>query len=243
MSEPGSTAVLVAASFATAVVSGTLGMVGGSLLLGVMGVFFPPAVLVPIHGIIQLSSNVTRAGLHLRSIHPRRVLLFAVGAVIGAAVGARVVVTLPEREFSLLIGAFLLISAWLPPLPGAPRIPGKFLIVGAGLTFLSLFIGATGPLLAAFFLRENLSKTEHIATQAACQALTHFAKIVAFVGMGFALGAYLPLVGGMVAASIAGNYVGKRVLDGIPEKSFRAAMKLLVSAFAARLLWRALSAG
>jgi len=46
--------------FVTAVLSGVLGMAGGIALLGVLLVYLPPLVAIPLHGVIQLVSNGSR---------------------------------------------------------------------------------------------------------------------------------------------------------------------------------------
>ena len=43
-------------------------------------------------------------------------------------------------------------------------------------------------------------------------AITHIAKMGAFLWVGFALGAYVPLIAAMIATGILGNYVGERTL-------------------------------
>ncbi len=45
----------------TSVVSGVMGMAGGMLLLAVMLLRLEPAVAIPVHGIVQLVSNGSRA--------------------------------------------------------------------------------------------------------------------------------------------------------------------------------------
>ena len=55
--------------------------------------------------------------------------------------------------------------------------------------------------------------------------------------MGFAIGAYLPLMGAMIATAALGNWVGRRVLVQMPEKIFRIVLKTLLTSLALRLLW------
>ena len=49
-----------AAVFATAALSGGLGMAGGVALLAVLLLYLPPLVAIPLHGVIQLVSNGSR---------------------------------------------------------------------------------------------------------------------------------------------------------------------------------------
>ena len=54
--------ILIAAAFITSSISAVLGMGGGIILLGIMAMIIPEGyVVVALHGIIQLISNVTRS--------------------------------------------------------------------------------------------------------------------------------------------------------------------------------------
>lgn len=55
-----SVTILLVTSFLTSLISGALGIGGGALLLTVLATLLPPAALIPVHGVIQLGSNVGR---------------------------------------------------------------------------------------------------------------------------------------------------------------------------------------
>ncbi|MDE2490861.1 MAG: sulfite exporter TauE/SafE family protein [Elusimicrobia bacterium] len=231
-------AVLIPTAFLTSVVSGTVGMGGGIVLLAVMAQYFPPAVLIPLHGLIQLASNSSRVLYGFRRIERRIMARYALGAALGAALGSRVVASLPESWYKLALGAFLL-ALTVRPAPRRTRdFPFKWAAVGAVATFLSLIAGATGPLIAPFFLSEPLDRRELVATKASCQIFTHLLKVGVFVALGFAFGPYLPLLAAMTAAVFAGNYLGNKVLlHRLPERAFRAAFKGLLLVLSLRMIW------
>jgi uncharacterized membrane protein YfcA len=52
--EPWALAVVAVAAFATAILSGIIGMAGGIVLLSVMLLFFDPLLAIPLHGAVQL---------------------------------------------------------------------------------------------------------------------------------------------------------------------------------------------
>ena len=107
-------AVLVSAAFIASLISGTIGMAGGIALLTVMAGYFPPMVLIPLHGTVQLASNSFRTLLHWEAVNWKTAGLFGAGAVIGAAIGSQFIVALPEREFRLGIGIFIIAITFLP---------------------------------------------------------------------------------------------------------------------------------
>ena len=79
-------AVLFFVAFLTALISGFLGMGGGMVLLGVMATLMPANAVVPIHGVVQLSSNGTRTLLFLKDVRWRICFTYIGPAVIGLVV-------------------------------------------------------------------------------------------------------------------------------------------------------------
>ncbi len=236
-------AVLIPAAFATSVVSGTIGMGGGIVLLAVMAQYFPPATLIPLHGVIQLASNSSRVLYGFKHVERRIMARYAAGAAVGAALGSRVVARLPESWYALGLGLFLLAVTLLPKPKKARDFRFKWATVGAGATFLSLIAGATGPLIAPFFIHQDLDRRALVATKASCQLFTHLLKVSVFVVIGFALWPYLPLLAAMVAAVFAGNYLGNKIiLHRVPEREFRLAFKGLLLVLSARMVWLGLRA-
>src|SRR3990172_9533509 len=113
---PAGFAVLCGVSFLGSLIAGALGVGGGVLVLATMAQLLPPMVLVPIHGVVQLGSNLSRAVLNLRYTMLSIVAPFLVGTIIGAFIGAQFVVTLPKSMLQLVIASFILASTWLPNL-------------------------------------------------------------------------------------------------------------------------------
>ena len=52
---------LIIASMITSFVSAAFGIGGGAILLGLLALKLPPIALLPIHGIVQIGSNMGRA--------------------------------------------------------------------------------------------------------------------------------------------------------------------------------------
>lgn len=220
------TLILSGVAFLTSALSGVVGMGGGTLLLATMAHFFAPAVLIPIHGIVQLGSNVSRASIGVKDIRWSFVLPFLVGACLGAFLGSRFVLSIPESIMSILLATFILVMTWLPPLKNPIQIPGKFFLTGIFISFISLFLGATGPVQAPFFLNENLTKHELIATKAACQSLIHLLKIIVFGFLGFTFSQYYDLLFFLLISVTLGSLVGKWFLERLPEEHFLLIFKI-----------------
>lgn len=233
------TLLMMLAAASGAAITTALGAGGGLLVLVILAQWLPPTALVPVHGMVQLGANLGRFGLAWRHVQWPVVGAFVPGALAGAWLASRVLVTLPETVWLALIGGFVLVLAWLPKLPSAlTRLPAVVVAAGAT-TFLSLFVGATGPLVAAFIRQMNTSRFETVSTFAACMAIQHAPKAFAFGAVGFVLRDWLGLIALLMASTVIGNLAGMRLLDRIADQRFHLLLKLVLTVLAARLLWQA----
>ncbi len=233
--------VLVVASLVSGVISGVMGMIGGIVLLSVMTLYFSAAEAIPLHGVVQFFSNLSRVFFHWAVIKKEIMLYFAVGVALGSFLGSQVVVDIPRLVYDLILGILILLITWLPKF-GLGLGKGNLLygLIGAFGGFVSLFVGAIGQLMGAFFLREKLGREGLIGTQACCQVIVHFAKVVTFVLLGFAVSQYASLLIAMTLASFLGNYIATFLLEKIPEAVFLKVFKILVTILAVRMVLAAL---
>ncbi len=232
---------LTALAFVTAVMGTAAGLGGGVLLLGVMATVFPPAALIPLHGVIQLGSNVSRVTLMHRYVLWSAIGAAAIGALLGAVVGGELVVSLPTALLEAVLGGFLLYVCWAPRVTAGAPTRRRFFVLGAVGTVISMFVGATGSLLSPFVAGVSDDRRAFVATLAAMMIMVHGLKVVTFGVLGFAFAAYVPLLAAMIAAGYFGNWAGKHVLDRMPERLFRRIFQLALTALALRLLFAAAS--
>ena len=229
---------LVLACFATATISAILGMAGGVTLLGVMTALMPARVVVPIHGVVQLASNWTRTWAFRKHIRWSIFLTFMVPAVLGIAIGSLLWSEAKLTWFRAWIGAFILVfllwRRYKPTLRNPPTWSYGVLGLAAGL--LSIFVGATGPFLAPFFLRDDFDNEQVIATKAVCQTWLHLLKIPAFLALGFDYAPYAPLLLTLIVAVIGGTYFGKHLLGRISKERFALWFQVVLAALAVYLI-------
>src|SRR5512142_1917303 len=74
-------AILAASSLVTSFISGTLGMAGGMILMGVLLALLPLPAAMMLHGITQLAANGWRAILLRREVDLRVFRGYVVGAL------------------------------------------------------------------------------------------------------------------------------------------------------------------
>lgn len=101
---------LFAASFVGSFITVALGIGGGVILLAIMATLLPPAALIPVHGIVQFGSNITRAAILARHTHWPPVAAFAVGTLIGVILGGMMAVELPPWAVQIGVGTFVIWS-------------------------------------------------------------------------------------------------------------------------------------
>ncbi len=241
---------LVLGAFMGATISGTFGMAGGSVLLGVMlALGVPYLVTLPIHAAVQLVSNSTRVIAHLSNVRWRPFLFFAVAALPGPIIGLRLLVDLnPDLALSI-IGVLILYTVWAPKwgLEKMKEAPA-FVTAGVIAGIFGVISGAVGPLVAPFFLRDGFLKEQIIATKALCQSYVHVLKVAAFLGVYPALSAsktlnfdfleHWQLILPMALATIIGTYLGKYLLKRVSQERFALAYRVLLTVLALDLIVR-----
>jgi uncharacterized protein len=231
--------LLVVVSFFTSALTAAFGIGGGVAMLGALAGTVPPAMIVAVHGVVQLGSNMGRVFVQRAHILWRPTAIFTVGSILGAALGAYVFVQISEKLLLALLGVFILIMTWIPK----PKIPGLettgMLIGGFIATFVTIFVGATGPFVQALFLTMGVDKKTLVASHAACMAIQHALKVAAFSYLGFAFREWLPLIAAMIIAGFMGTWLGTKLLDKLPEALFQKILRGILTIVALDLLRRA----
>lgn len=224
----------------TSIVSGVVGMAGGMLLFSFMLLRLEPLVAIPVHGAVQLVSNASRAWFQRKNVAWRPVLRFALPLLPASLLGVSLLRTLPKAVALVGVASFVLGALWVPRVFGVltrPRgDPGRGLFVGGALVgLLSPLIGATGPLLAPFVLALELGPPATIGTLAACQIFQHSSKLVAFGATGFDFSAYALPIAGLSVAAVVGSAIGTRALDHVDERTFKVAVRWVLTLLALKL--------
>lgn len=236
-------ALLIAASFGTSALTAAFGVGGGMAMLALMGLFVPVAALIPVHGAVQLGSNTGRAWRQRAHVRTDIWLPFVAGSLIGAAVGALFVLQLPDSLLKIVLGLFIIAVTWAS-IPGVDRLGRVGLAIGSAvLALLTMLVGATGALLSAFFAQILAGDRKAlVATHAAGMTVQHLLKIVVFGIAGFAFAAWLPLIAAMVLSGYLGTVYGSRLLDSMPEATFRFWFRIGLTVLALDMMRRGIAA-
>jgi len=233
---------LIGLSFVTSLITATFSLGGGILMIATLALVFPPAVVVPLHGAIQLGSNSGRALIQREHIQWHMIVWITLGVLIGAVLGGQFASLVPDEALTVVIAIFVLITAWLPQPKIVSRSPVVQVIGGGVISALSMVVGATGPLIA-LFIKGLPDRRQLVATHAMLMTIQNGIKFIVFIALGFAFTEYVPLLIAMIAFGVAGTAVGSRLLVHVPEAAFRWGFKLLLTIIALDLLRGALFSG
>jgi hypothetical protein len=220
---------------AVALVAGTLGGVVGFgsavILLPVCAYVFGASEAIPVLTVAALIGNLSRAAFSWRETDWPAVLIYVLGSVPFAALGALLFVQLDAALIHRLLGAFLLLM--IPARRWAVHhnmtVQRRHLMpLGAVMGLLSGVVGTVGPINAPFFLAYGLVKGAYLATEALGAAAVHLTKSAVYgrfaaldpetLGYGLAIG----------LALIVGSWFGKQIVMRLEASAFIRMIEVLL---------------
>jgi uncharacterized membrane protein YfcA len=227
---------LIGISFFTSLVTAVMGVGGGVMLMIFMLMFYPPLTVIPVHGVVQMGSNVSRAFFLRDYIHWPFLIPFAIGVGVGSFCGSQFVLNIPQDTLRMVVGILALIFTWMPKFKSKFEMPYKIPALGWLSSFLGMFGAGGGMVLGVAMARMNLSKQQTIATHAICMTALHVTKVVIFGLFGFAFAPYLPLIIFMMISGLGGSWVGTKILHKIDSKIFVYLLKGMISLLCLKLI-------
>jgi len=208
----------------TSAITATLGYGGGSVLLGVLLQFMPPAAAIPVHGLTQLVSNLWRVGLYRQHLYLPLAWRFLLLLPLGTLVGIWFFQGMSKETVQIMIGVFILITVYfrnLKIMKGKDLPLWAFIPLGFLMGVLSMIVGIIAPLMGALTARKELSRFQLIATLAVFATLGHLFKIGAFTLVGFDFREYLPALTVLIPSVMFGGVLGRWMVTRVSETVFR----------------------
>ncbi|MDW3221711.1 MAG: sulfite exporter TauE/SafE family protein [Paracoccaceae bacterium] len=226
--------ILIVTSFLGSLITAGFGIGGGAVMLAVIATLLPAPAIVPVHGLVQVGSNAGRAFLFRKEVYRAVMMPFLIGALIGIVLGGLFVVQLEAGALQIALGSFILWSVAFSP----PALMRRSSAITGGLSsFLTMFIGGTGPFVAAYIKTLGLSRIQHVATHAAFMTLQHLLKTIAFGVLGFAFSKWAGLIGLLIASGFLGTVAGRHILFKINEARFKLILNAILIILALRLIY------
>lgn len=241
-------AVALAASLIT-LISG-FGL--GTLLLPVFAIIFPLEVAILLTAVVHLLNNLFKLGLLWKNIHWPTVLRFGVPGILGAYLGARLMLSLGTRDalyqgvlhpvdpLDIVIAGLMLvfglfeISRTLNEL----SLPSNWMVPGGLISgFFGGLSGHQGALRSLFLLRSGLGTEAFIASGVAIACLVDLTRLPTYVYGGTIRGIQdqWPLLTAATLAAFIGAWWGKMLIPKMTMRGVQIIVGVLILAIAVLL--------
>lgn len=223
-------------TFLTSTVAGVVGIGGGMMLIAILPSFLPLNALIPVHGLTQISSNLSRAIFGYKDVQYKVIPKFLIGSFLGIALFTSILSFISLEYVPLFIGAYILLSLWSEKFNEKIKRYESYFLAGFFQTGLSMVVGATGPLTMTLLLKDYKDNDKVVATAAALMSLTHILKVFVFMYFGFVFFDYIGIIIAMVIGAVAGSWMGTKLRDKIDGKRFTMILKVLLSLLAIKVI-------
>lgn len=223
-------------TFFTSTVAGIVGVGGGMMLIVILPSFLPLNALIPIHGLTQVSSNLSRAIFGYKDVQFEVIPKFLLGSAIGIGMFTAVLTLISLEYVPLFIGVYILLSLWSEKFNEKIKRYENYFLAGFFQTGLSIVVGATGPLTMTLLLKDYKDKNKVVATGAVLMSITHILKLFVFMYFGFVFFDYIGVIIAMIIGAVTGSWVSTKLRDKIDGKKFTIILKVLLTALAIQVI-------
>jgi uncharacterized membrane protein YfcA len=232
--------LLTTLSFFTALMTSLAGAGGGTVLLAAMLQFMNPAEAIPVHGVIQFSSNLTRTWLLRKFVNWSIVIRFSLLLPIGVYIGLQIFQNMDSDNIKNIIGIFILTALVLQNLKFIKSffVPYyAFYFIGLITGILNILVGVIAPLLAVILKQSITEKKSIVGTLGYFGLIGNLLKIIGFSLIGFSFYEYIDTFLMIIPATLVGSRVGQLLLNKISNKIFMIIFQIILIGLAIRLLF------
>ena len=211
-------------------ISGTFGMAGGMVLLGVLLVYFPVTTAMVLFSIIQFVANAWRAMLWWRFVRWSIFAWYAVGGVIAFAV-LRAIAYVPDKPTVYILLGLMPFAVELLPAHARPNIEwrGMPFVTGLLTTVVQFMAGVGGPFLDVFFQKSMLDRKTTLATKAVTQTFSHVLRGAYFGSFGTVQTFANPWpYAAAIVVAIAGTSLTPVIIERMTDHGFRQWTRVII---------------
>jgi uncharacterized protein len=242
-------AVIGATVLVSSFISGTFGMAGGMVLLGVLLIYFPVTTAMVLFSIIQFVANAWRAALWWRFVLWPIFIWYAVGGVL-AFVIMRAIAYVPDKATVYVLLGAMPFCVELLPTTARPNIQwrGMPFVTGLLTTVVQFLAGVGGPFLDVFFQKSTLDRKTTLASKAVVQTFSHVLRGAYFGSFGSLESVEQPwwLYVAAIGVAIAGTSLTPVIIERMTDHGFRQWTRAIILSVSgiyllrgAALFWRA----
>ena len=231
--------IITVLSFFTALMTSVAGAGGGTVLLAAMLQFMNPAEAIPVHGAIQLTSNLTRTWLLRKFVNWEIIFKFSLLLPFGIFLGLKIFQNIDPDNIKILIGIFILLALGLQNLRIIKNIKistNIYLLIGFFTGILNILVGVIAPLLAVIVKQSISEKKSIVGTLGYFGLIGNLIKIIGFSFIGFSFLAYIDTLLMVIPATLIGSRIGQFLLNKISNRIFTIMFQIILIGLAIRLL-------
>lgn len=206
-------------------VIGTISGFGSSILfVPLASMFFDFKAVLAITAVFHVFSNLSKIYLFKIGIQKDIVLQLGIPAVVFVIIGALLTNIIPQKEIELVMNIVLVLLSVFLIFNTEKKLEqsNKNLIVGGVSSgFLAGLVGTGGAIRGLVLAAFSLEKDSFLATSALIDLGVDFSRAIVYISSGYFLKEFLIFIPFLILISIAGSYIGKLVLNKMPQKYFR----------------------
>lgn len=236
---------ILAIGFLTFVAAGVGTLTGfgtSTMMIPLLVMIRPPVEAIFLVAIIHWFGNIWKIALFYKGFNLRLVVLFGVAGLAASYVGAFISLGAQEERLLRLLGLFLAGYAGFLLLRTKFAVPAgnlAALVGGVASGFFAGMFGLGGAIRSMFLAAYNLPPAVYIATAGAIGLMVDATRIITYATGGvtlpadlwFGLMLFIPL-------SFLGARLAKRIVDHIPQTTFRTLIAGFLGAMGLKLiLW------
>jgi uncharacterized membrane protein YfcA len=235
-------AVVLLAAF----VKGSIGFGFPTLATPLLALFVDPkaavAVLILPNIVMDGVQALRRGGL---GHTPRRMAWLVVFGLLGTVIGTRLLVLLPGRVVTLVLGAVILVFVALGLLRSFPRVPPAWEpwvspLVGLGTGVIGGVTNVPGTPLVIYFYALGMDKAEFVRSVAFTFVLYKTVQLGAVTWYGLLPPRLLAASAGLSLVALASFTAGLRVQDRLDQRAFNRVVLVFLAALGAWLVLRSI---
>lgn len=226
-------------------VASVIGTVTGfgtsTLMIPVLVIFLPPVEAIFLVAIIHWFGNIWKVSLFRKGFNLKLIALFGLVGLATSYLGASLSLGVDRNLLLQALGVFFVVYALFLVFQSTFKIPATAtaaLSGGALSGFFAGMFGIGGAIRGMFLSAFNLPKAVYIATAGAIGILVDSTRIITYVTGGATLSEHLWWsLFVLIPVSFVGAQIAKRIVNRIPQKTFRTVVALFLLVVGIKLLF------
>ena len=223
--------------YALALISEVIGTISGFgssiLFVPIASLFFDFKVVLGITALFHVFSNISKIVLFRQGIDKNIAIKLGIPAVIFVIIGAILNKYISQKEIELLMSILLvLLSLFLLIYSDKTLSQTNSSLVGGGAVsgFLAGLIGTGGAIRGLTLMAFNLEKNIFIATSALIDLGVDSSRAFIYFLNGYIHQEFFFTIPFLLIISIAGTWIGKKIIHYIPQALFRYIVLIVIIA-------------